>query len=91
MSTDTHSDGQPSRATEDSGRSKLNWQMILSLILLAIIIAFSLMNAQEVAVNLLVATLTTPMFVIIFGSAIIGGIITFLATMWQRNHRRRVQ
>lgn len=91
MSTETRSGGRPSRVTEDSRRGKLNWRLILSLILLAMIIIFSLMNAQEVAVNLLVATLTTPMFVIIFGSAIIGGIITFLATMWQRNHGRGVQ
>ncbi len=74
------------RQSGNTSRMKFSWQMIVVIILLALIIAFSAINTQKVNINLIFTKLDAPMIIIILCSFVIGVILTIIAS-WL--HRRK--
>ncbi len=67
-----------------------NWALILSLILVALLAVFGLVNTQPATVNLVFARLETSLIVVIVISAVLGAVAALLISWrYRRSHRRR--
>lgn len=54
---------------------KIQWSLILALLFALIIAVFAVINVDPVPVNLLFASVTLPLILLILGSTLLGGIV----------------
>lgn len=67
---------------------KKTTKLFLVLILSFIVVLFSVINAQKIEVNLMLAKISLPLVVIIIGSVLVGALIVAIvisSTIWQKN------
>ncbi len=77
------------KSVETKPEKKTNWQMIISLILLGIVLAFALVNTQNVTVNFLFKRQEVPLILVILLSMLLGALISWFAGWRQRTKRKK--
>lgn len=67
---------------------KKQWQVIVGIILVFIVIIFAVINTEKAAVNFGFVTYQWPLIFVILGSFVLGVLImllSFYATIWKKN------
>ena len=62
-------------------------KLFLILILSFIIVLFSVINAQQIEVNLLIKTVSLPLAIVLIGALLVGALIVFIvmaSNIWQK-------
>jgi uncharacterized integral membrane protein len=68
-------------------KKPVNWRAWLAGILSALVLILALQNSQEVSFEVLFASFSAPLIVVILLAAAIGGLIGYIAPLVRR-HRR---
>jgi uncharacterized integral membrane protein len=71
----------------DSQKKALNWHAWLVGVLVALVLVVALQNSQEVSFEVLFASFTAPLIVVILLATAVGALIGYVAPLVRR-HRR---
>ena len=64
-----------------------NWRAWLVGVLSALVLIVALQNSQEVSFDVLFASFTAPLIVVILLAALVGALIGYVAPVVRRHHR----
>ncbi|MBC1473656.1 DUF1049 domain-containing protein [Listeria grandensis] len=68
---------------------KVQWQVIVGIILAIIIAIFAIVNVDSVQVNFLFAKVEWPLILVILGSVLVGGLIFFCMNIVRVNSMKK--
>jgi uncharacterized integral membrane protein len=72
-------------------KKSVNWRAWLVGILSALVLIVALQNSQEVSFEVLFATFSAPLIVVILAAAAIGALIGYIAPLVRRHRREERQ
>lgn len=72
-------------------KKPVNWRAWLVGILSALVLIVALQNSQEVSFDVLFASFTAPLIVVILLAALVGALIGYVAPLVRRHHREGKQ
>jgi len=72
-------------------KKPVNWRAWLVGILSALVLIVALQNSQEVSFEVLFASFTAPLIVVILLATLIGALIGYVAPLIRRRHREEKQ
>ncbi|MBC6309493.1 DUF1049 domain-containing protein [Listeria sp. FSL L7-1582] len=68
---------------------KVQWQVIVGIVLAIVIAIFAVINVDDVKVNFLFAYVEWPLILVILGSVLIGGLIFFCLNIVRTNSMKK--
>jgi len=72
-------------------KKPVNWRAWLVGILSALVLIVALQNSQEVSFEVLFASFTAPLIVVILLATLVGALIGYVAPLVRRHHREEKQ